>query len=223
MLLWKQTTFVNTLLTGTISSYVQACSVMPDSLQLPGLQPTRLLCSWDSLGKNNGVGCHFLLCGSSQPRDQTHISCISCTGKQILYHQCHLGSPFPIILWEMVFFQVLCPHYTSTTWEAQTVISPSPNLLLYIESKSGISICEQVFQDAVPKMHRRMKSQIRPRTFDSSQSCFFIVPQLQTEFLCSSARKSSTISSLCSNLCVFSPICFIYYRIPSTFRILKAC
>ena len=24
-------------------------------------QPTRLLCPWDSPGKNNGVGCHFLL------------------------------------------------------------------------------------------------------------------------------------------------------------------
>ena len=25
------------------------------------LQPTRLLCPWDSPGKNTGVGCHFLL------------------------------------------------------------------------------------------------------------------------------------------------------------------
>ena len=28
-----------------------------------GLQPTRLLCPWDSPGKNTGVGCHFLLQG----------------------------------------------------------------------------------------------------------------------------------------------------------------
>ena len=26
-----------------------------------GLQPTRLLCPWDSPGKNTGVGCHSLL------------------------------------------------------------------------------------------------------------------------------------------------------------------
>ena len=26
----------------------------------PGLSPTRLLCPWDSSGKNTGVGCHFL-------------------------------------------------------------------------------------------------------------------------------------------------------------------
>ena len=31
--------------------------------------------------------------GSSQPRDQTHVSYVSCTGKQILYHWHHLGSP----------------------------------------------------------------------------------------------------------------------------------
>ena len=31
--------------------------------------------------------------GSSQPRDRTHVFCISCTDRQILYHWCHLGSP----------------------------------------------------------------------------------------------------------------------------------
>ena len=42
-----------------------------------GLQPSRLLCPRDFPGKNTGVGCHFLLQrGSSQPRDQTRISCI---------------------------------------------------------------------------------------------------------------------------------------------------
>ena len=36
---------------------------MSDSLQLYGLQPTRLLCPWDFLGKNTRVGCHFPLQG----------------------------------------------------------------------------------------------------------------------------------------------------------------
>ena len=36
---------------------------MLDSLGTDGLQPTRLLCPWDSLGKNTGVGCHALLQG----------------------------------------------------------------------------------------------------------------------------------------------------------------
>ena len=36
-------------------------SVVSDSLRPHGLQPTRLLFPWDSLGKNTGVGCHVLL------------------------------------------------------------------------------------------------------------------------------------------------------------------
>ena len=29
--------------------------------------------------------------GSSQPRDPTHVSHVSCTGRWVLHHQCHLG------------------------------------------------------------------------------------------------------------------------------------
>ena len=35
---------------------------------------TRLLRPWDFLGKNTGVGCRFLLQGTSRPRDQTQVS-----------------------------------------------------------------------------------------------------------------------------------------------------
>ena len=52
------------------SSVAQSCragiyvsSVMSNSWQLHGLKPARLLCPWDSPGKNTGVGCHFLLQG----------------------------------------------------------------------------------------------------------------------------------------------------------------
>ena len=41
-------------------------SVVPDSSQPHGLQPTRLLCPWDFLGKSTGVGCHCLLCELGQ-------------------------------------------------------------------------------------------------------------------------------------------------------------
>ena len=34
---------------------------MSDSVRLHRWQPTRLPHSWDSLGKNTGMGCHFLL------------------------------------------------------------------------------------------------------------------------------------------------------------------
>ena len=38
-------------------------SVMSNSLQPHGLQPTRLFCPWDSPCKNSGVGCHDFLQG----------------------------------------------------------------------------------------------------------------------------------------------------------------
>ena len=47
-------------------SFVLVCSVASivfDSLRSYGLQPTMLLCPWDSPGKNTKVGCHFLLQG----------------------------------------------------------------------------------------------------------------------------------------------------------------
>ena len=37
--------------------------VVSDSLRPCGLESTRLLCPWDSPGKNTGVGCHALLQG----------------------------------------------------------------------------------------------------------------------------------------------------------------
>ena len=43
-------------------------------LVTPRLQPTRLLRPWDFPNKSTGVGCHFLLQGSSPPRDRTWVS-----------------------------------------------------------------------------------------------------------------------------------------------------
>ena len=39
------------------------CPVGSDSMQLRGLWPSGLLCSWNFPGKNTGAGCHFLLQG----------------------------------------------------------------------------------------------------------------------------------------------------------------
>ena len=38
-------------------------SVVSNSLRPSGLEPARLLCLWDSPGKNTAVGCHFHLQG----------------------------------------------------------------------------------------------------------------------------------------------------------------
>ena len=67
-------------------SCMHACSVasvVSNSLRPHGLHPARLLCPWDSPGKDTGVGCHALLQGSSQPRDRTCVSCVSCIAGRI--------------------------------------------------------------------------------------------------------------------------------------------
>ena len=69
-------------------------SVTSDSLQPHGLQPARLLCPWDSPGKNTGEGCHALLQGIFQPRDRTQVSNPGLPPcRQILYHLSHQGRP----------------------------------------------------------------------------------------------------------------------------------
>ena len=59
-------------------------SVMPDSLWPHGLQPTRLLCPWDSPGKNTGAGCHVLLQGIFMTRGSNqHLLCTNSHGCSI--------------------------------------------------------------------------------------------------------------------------------------------
>ena len=56
------------------------CSVAQLCLTLlgpHGLWPTRLLCPWNFIGKDRGVGCISSSRESSWPRDRTHISCIA--------------------------------------------------------------------------------------------------------------------------------------------------
>ena len=52
-------------------------SVVSNSLQPHGLEPTGLLCYWDFPGKNTGLVAISPSRGSSWPRDWTHISCIA--------------------------------------------------------------------------------------------------------------------------------------------------
>ena len=79
---------------------------MSDSLQPHGPYSIRLLCPWDSPGKNTRVGCHSLLQGifpTQGPRDQTRVSYISCTCRWVLYHWHHLGRPLRMICLHKLF------------------------------------------------------------------------------------------------------------------------
>ena len=73
---------------------MHACSVasvMSNSWWPYGLEPARLLCPWNSPGKNTRRSSR----GSSGSRYRTHVSYVSCTGRHVLH--------------------------TSTTWQAQYI------------------------------------------------------------------------------------------------------
>ena len=56
-----------------------------------GLWPDRLLCPWNSPGKNTGVGCHFLLQGifTTQGLNPGLLHC-----RRMPYHLSHQGSQY---------------------------------------------------------------------------------------------------------------------------------
>ena len=72
------------------------CVLMSDSLRPCGPKPTRFLCPWDSPGKNNRVGCHFLLqeifpTQGSNP----HLLCFLPWQANFFLPLCHLGFTKP--------------------------------------------------------------------------------------------------------------------------------
>ena len=71
------------------------CSVVSNSLQPSGLEPARLLCSWNFLGKNTGVRCHFPPQGIFPIEESNlHLLCLLHWQADSLL-LCHLGFPTP--------------------------------------------------------------------------------------------------------------------------------
>ena len=72
---------------------LQSCQTLCDPMDcsppgssVPGILQARIL-EWVAMPSSRG---------SSQPRDWTHVSCISSIGRRVLYHLCHLGSSFKV-------------------------------------------------------------------------------------------------------------------------------
>ena len=76
---------------------VHACLVTQvcPTLQPHGLYLARLLCLWDSPGKNTGEGCHALLQGIFPTQGSTPGLFTLLRWQWVLYHQRHLGGPPP--------------------------------------------------------------------------------------------------------------------------------
>ena len=83
---WGQGKCMHAMQAKSLQSCLSLCNPMdcnlPDS-SVHGISQARIL-EWVAISSSRG---------SSLPRDRTPISCISCIGRQILYHECHLGSP----------------------------------------------------------------------------------------------------------------------------------
>ena len=108
-------------------------SIMSDSLRPYGLQPTRLLCSWDSPGRNTGVGCHTLLQGIFLTQGSN--LCLLC----LLHWQVdslplsHVESPMPIL-----YILYLSSVYLYTSYSAIT-LNHYIYSTLYMLSRSVVS------------------------------------------------------------------------------------
>ena len=103
------------------------------SLRLPGLQPTRLLCSQGSPVKNSGVGCHFLLQRIFPTQVlKLHLLCLLSAGrffstvafiKQFSYHSKNVYTCSPLIVPQLRFGLLLLyelgewsGHFLITEW-----------------------------------------------------------------------------------------------------------
>ena len=85
-----------------------SCSVVPDSLQPHGLQPSWLLCPWDFPGKGTGVGCHFLLQGIF-PTQESNLGLLHC--RQTLYPLSHFLNFIALLWWRIIclpFWKTVC-------------------------------------------------------------------------------------------------------------------
>ena len=115
------------------------CSVVSDSVTPWTVESTRLLCLWDSPGKNTGVGCHFLLQGIFLTRE---------LNLRLLYWQAdslllsHLGNPKKKKKKE-------CSEDTP-----HTVRAPTLPILSVVAIITTICICEK---------HARLQSQGTPQ------------------------------------------------------------
>ena len=89
--------------------FVRVCSVVSDSLQSHGLLPTRLLCPWDSPGKDAEVGCHAVLQRSfpTQGLDPHLFRLLHLQAGSLPLH--HLGSP-PVLQKTPKLWMPTIPH-----------------------------------------------------------------------------------------------------------------
>ena len=138
-------------------------SVSSDSLWPHGLQPSRLFCPWDSPGKNNGVGYHFL----SQwtfPTQRLNPDLPHC--RQILYHQSHQGSPIIFLQGKKKHSHCVsfCKEDEAFAWPFLFILWTSQWTCIFVPTRGGGDL-SQGHLSARPQSH---PTQHVPEIFTSS-------------------------------------------------------
>ena len=153
--------------------HVHVCSAVSDSFRPRGLQPTRFLCPWSSPDKSPGWVAISYSKGAFRPIDWTHVSCISCIGRQIIYHcaiyltgnnaAVNMGVQIP--LWDPVFISL---EYMCTD------VGVCENSTSFIFS---------LWIMPVKKIFLRLKARVLVFTFDLDFSLYFMSVRLSKGFL----------------------------------------
>ena len=94
-----------------------SCSVVSGSLWHHGLQPARLLCPWNSPGRNTGVGSHSLLQGIF-PTQGSNPGLLHC--RQIVYSLSRQGSHATMVSRPKAVIKMLYPKRSDSTWQRRT-------------------------------------------------------------------------------------------------------
>ena len=123
---------------------------MSNFLQSHGLKPVRLLCPWNSPGKNTGVGCHFLLQGifltqRSNPGLLHYRQILYYLNHQAVAHnwdllaQLNFRSPLPLFFFiyslymplNILMFYSIFPDNKTKSEKALEISSPKSSVLIY--------------------------------------------------------------------------------------------
>jgi len=133
----------------------ESCSVMSDSLRPHGLQPARLLCPWNSPGKNTGVGSLSLLQGIFATQESNPGLMHR---RWILYHLSHQGSP-RILEWVAYPFSSGSPwprNRNGVSCVASFIDEATVLLLLFVCLFFNLSVLAKIIQLVGGKIQARL-------------------------------------------------------------------
>ena len=131
----------------------------PQGSSVHGILQTRML-EWVAVPSSRG---------SSPPRDWTHVSYVSCIGRQVLYHYCHLGSPRMSVSSVQFSHSVVSDSLRPHGLQQARLPCPSPTLRVYPNSCSLSWWCHLTISSSVIPFSSCLQSFPKTGPFQMSQ------------------------------------------------------